>query len=304
MSGQISELRETAFAFDCEGSSLIGFIHEGNPSNDIGILTITPGGPQCRIGVGRQLVRLARRLAAEGVTVMRFDHRGLGDSEGSFRGFQDTHNDIAAAIDEFQRRLPSIRRVILWGGCDAASAALLNAYKLPAVVCVIAGNPFVSSPVTAAKAQRKHYLSRLKQKSFWVKLLKLEYNPKEYAAGALQKLKRKSAPNKEASADTSERKSHPQGNFVENILTGLRKFNGRILFLMGDRFLLSTEFDQLVVSTPEWRAAYNKPGYERIDIKGGDQVFSNQESQERMFDAASQWIHKTFTNSADQGPVT
>ena len=32
--------------------------------------------------------------------------------------------DIRRAIEEFRDRAPSVKRIILWGGCDAASAAL------------------------------------------------------------------------------------------------------------------------------------------------------------------------------------
>ena len=174
MSDRISPLNESAFAFDCEGSSLIGFLHGGDPSCDVGVLTIVPGGPQYRTGVGRQLLRLARRLVADGVHVMRFDHRGLGDSEGEFRGFQYIKDDIEAAIAEFKRRAPSVKRIILWGGCDCASAAILHAHKLPDVVCIVAGNPFVGSSTSTSKARQMHYLARIRQKSFWMKLLKLE----------------------------------------------------------------------------------------------------------------------------------
>src|SRR5690606_13031502 len=178
---------------------------------------------------------------------------------------------------EFKRRVPSIKRVILWGGCDGASAALLHAYKLPDVVCIIAGNPFVGSSTSAAKAQRKHYLERIRQKSFWIKLIKLEYNLGAYATEAMRKVTKQLRRKKVTATNKPKLNTEDSKNFSEDILTGLQMFNGKILFLMGDRFLLSTEFDRLVSSSPEWIAAYNKPGYERLDIQGGDQVFSTQD---------------------------
>ncbi|HBQ42049.1 MAG TPA: hydrolase 1, exosortase A system-associated [Halieaceae bacterium] len=289
-----SPTRESAFAFDCKGSSLIGFLHGGDEHCDVGVLTIVPGGPQYRIGVGRQLLRLARRLVADGIHVMRFDHRGLGDSEGDFKGFQHTRDDIEAAIAEFKIRAPAVKRIILWGGCDAASAAILHAHKLPDVVCIIAGNPFVGSSTSPLKAQQMHYLARIRQKSFWKKLFKLEYKLSDYASGAIKKVRQRLKPKKPETAPGSQAQAGARTDFSADLLTGLKMFNGKILFLMGDRFLLSTEFDRLVSSSPEWVAAYNKPGNERLDIKGGDQVFSNQDAQERMFELAGEWIRKSY----------
>lgn len=294
MNDSQSSTRESAFAFDCEGSSLIGFLHGGNEHCDVGVLTIVPGGPQYRIGVGRQLLRLARRLAADGIHVMRFDHRGLGDSEGEFKGFQHTRDDIEAAIAEFKRRAPSVKRVILWGGCDAASGALLHAHALPDVVCIIAGNPFVGSSTSPFKAQQMHYLARIRQKSFWKELFKLEYKLSDYASGAIKKVWQRLQPKKPETRQGSKLRAAASRDFSADLLTGLKMFNGKILFLMGDRFLLSTEFDRLVSSSPEWIAAYNKPGYQRLDIKGGDQVFSSRDAQERMFELAGNWIRESF----------
>ena len=51
---------------------------------------------------------------------MRFDYRGMGDSTGDVRPFDDINDDIAAAIDEFFRQVPGLERVVLWGLCDGA----------------------------------------------------------------------------------------------------------------------------------------------------------------------------------------
>lgn len=281
---------ELAFAFDCQGDELIGFVHKGSPDCDIGVLTLVAGGPQYRGGVGRQLVNLGRRLASEGIPVMRFDHRGMGDSEGSFRRFTSMQDDIAAAIDEFKKRAPNVRGVILWGGCDAGTSALINAHQFPEVIGVIAGNPFVSSPATSTKVARRHYLSRLMQASFWKKVARMEYNVGEYAAAALRKLWGKAY---RARRNDSGGKAG-DGNFLNDLLIGLRNFDGKVLFLMGDRFLRSDEFDVLMKSSPEWRSVYAKTTHERIDIKDGDQVFSSTEAQKCLFDSASEWIHGAF----------
>ncbi|MFA5631094.1 MAG: hydrolase 1, exosortase A system-associated [Porticoccaceae bacterium] len=282
---------ETAFAFKCQGDDLIGFLHEGDRERDIGVLTLVAGGPQYRGGVGRQLLHLGRHLASEGIPVMRFDHRGLGDSEGSYQGFRHIGDDIAAAIAEFRARAPNVRHIILWGGCDSATAALIHAHKCPAVVAIIAGNPFVGTAAFSAKARRKHYLSRLREKSFWIRLIKGKYSVSEYISALWRPLWR----DRPAARVVSRKQASGESdNFIDELFTGLRQFQGRVLFLMGDRFLRSDAFDALVSSTPAWQALYHRAGHERIDIKGGDQVFSTREAQERLFEAASTWLHRTF----------
>lgn len=297
MKSELASGKESAFAFQCEGKNLIGFLHGGDDACTLGVLTLVAGGPQYRGGVGRQLLRLGRRLAAEGMPVMRFDHRGLGDSEGSFRGFRFLYDDIAAAIAEFKVRAPAVKRLILWGGCDSATAALINAWKLPEVVCVIAGNPFVSTTASVSTVRRKHYVTRLRQRSFWLKLLRFQYNPFAYASGLFKTLKGKMTRAQGHGGQGEIAVPAIDDSFINELLTGLENFDGKILFLMGDRFLLSDEFNELVASTPRWQRAYARRDFERIDIVGGDQVFSTQSSQDQMFDIASEWIQRNFVHT-------
>lgn len=292
MNHAMSYQDEVAFAFSCQGDELIGFLHKGDPDCDIGVLALVAGGPQYRGGVGRQLVNLGRRLASEGIPVMRFDYRGVGDSEGIFNDFLSIQDDIAAAIEQFKRQAPNVRGVILWGGCNAGTAALINAHKFPDVIGAIAVNPFVSSSAIASKATRMHYLSRLKQASFWKKLARLEYNPAEYLGAALRKTKGKMLKTRNSAP---ERKTgNSRDGYLDQLLRGLRNFDGKVLFLMGSSSLIRAEFDSLMGASPEWRSAYRKSNYDRIDIKGGNQLFSTKASQELMFDAASEWVHRAF----------
>ncbi len=112
---------EIPLVFDCEGEELVGVVHRPDSPGAIGVVTVVAGGPQYRGGVGRGLVSMGRELAAAGVPVMRFDHRGLGDSSGQFLGFEHLQSDLRAAIDAFRAAVPEIEQVVLWGGCDAAS---------------------------------------------------------------------------------------------------------------------------------------------------------------------------------------
>ena len=88
-------------------------------------LLIVSGGNEIRSGAFAGQALLAARIARAGFPVMRFDRRGVGDSEGENRGFRHAGKDIAAAIEAFRALAPQIERVVAFGNCDAASALML-----------------------------------------------------------------------------------------------------------------------------------------------------------------------------------
>lgn len=164
---------EHCLRFDCAGESLVGILSQPERPLAVG-LVIVVGGPQYRAGSHRQFALLARRLASAGHAVLRFDYRGMGDSGGGARDFEGIEPDISAAMQALLKARPEIRRVALWGLCDAASAALMYAKAqsdLPVAGLVLA-NPWVRSTATLAATHVKHYYGkRLLQKDFWRKLL-------------------------------------------------------------------------------------------------------------------------------------
>ena len=149
-------LHESALVFPCEGDRLVGVVGAGH--RDLGVVIVV-GGPQYRAGSHRQFVLLARHLAAQGFPVLRFDVRGMGDSEGAQRPFDALTPDIAAAIAALQSQQPQVRRVVLWGLCDGASAALLYLHERPdpRVQGLVLLNPWVRSEASLARTHVKHY---------------------------------------------------------------------------------------------------------------------------------------------------
>ena len=135
---------EEPVVFSCEGDRLIGVLHRPNHPQTTGVVVVT-GAPQYRIGSHRQYVLLGRRLAEAGFAVLRFDYRGMGDSEGEFVGFEGVEDDIRAAIDCFFEEVGELRRIALWGLCDGASAAAFYAALDRRVGALILINPWVRS---------------------------------------------------------------------------------------------------------------------------------------------------------------
>src|SRR3546814_10563479 len=103
-----------AVSFRSAVAELVGILHLPAAAARRGVLIVV-GGPQYLAGSHRQLLLIARLLAEQGYPVLRFDHRGIGDSDGPYLGFEALDADIAAAIDAFVAHCPQVEEVVLWG---------------------------------------------------------------------------------------------------------------------------------------------------------------------------------------------
>ena len=281
------KVNEVAVAFEASGSPLIGIVHVPEQPASRGVLAIVAGGPQYRGGCCRQLVQMARTLAGQGIPVMRFDYRGLGDGGGEYKGFQSIGPDLGAAIDAFLAHTPGLKEVVLWGGCDAASAAMIHGPDHPAVTGMILGNPYVHTEATAAKAVVKHYyLRRIRQKAFWMKLFRFQLNPLK-VIGSLAAMLRRSRAKPTKSLDSDGRVDVP---FPDQMLAGMQGYHGRILLLMSGRSIVSREFDELVKASGDWKQALGKLDVTRIDFPEADQAFSTVEARHEQIERSSNWL--------------
>src|SRR5436305_14414062 len=110
-------------SIECSGATLGATLDEAEGA--AGLLMVT-GGTQTRIGSHRMYERLAKRLAEAGFPCLRYDRRGVGDSEGEEADWRDSGPDIAAAAAAFRRECPQIERLIGFGLCDGASALAIH----------------------------------------------------------------------------------------------------------------------------------------------------------------------------------
>ena len=238
----------------------------------IGLLVIV-GGPQYRVGSHRQFTLMARALAAEGFPVLRFDYRGMGDSDGEFAGFESTGDDIRAALDAFVRAVPSLVGVVLWGLCDGASAALMNGCTDPRVRGLILVNPWVRTQTGEAQTYLRHYYGgRLLQLSFWRKVLSGGVNPFNSLRGLFQTARVARAAQTDVTA--------PAGSFIERMLRGFGAFKGSVLLLISGRDLVAQEFMDLCAASPGWQAGLKKPAVQVIRLEAADHTFSQRAALE------------------------
>ena len=157
-------------SFTCEGDALVASLDEA--ASDTGLLIVT-GGLQVRAGAHGGQARLAARIGATGHPVLRFDRRGIGDSNGVDPGWRGQAPDLAAAVAAFRQAQPQLRRIVGYGLCDAAAGLMLHgrAADLDALILV---NPWVveaAAGLPPAAAIRRRYAARLGSPAEWRRLL-------------------------------------------------------------------------------------------------------------------------------------
>lgn len=208
--------------FPCGPDALVGTLDIGNASGQTGVLLVS-GGREVRSGSWGGQAQMAARLAAAGVPVFRYDRRGIGQSEGSDPGYQNTREDIAAALAAFRAAVPAMRKVIAFGNCDAAAALMLHAPNIGFEGLVLA-NPWTleddapDAPPPAAIRQR--YLAKLSNPREVLRLLSGGVNLAKLLHGLRQAA---AAPVK--------------SGLVADLAAGLSRFTGSatILLASGDR---------------------------------------------------------------------
>ena len=279
-----------AVKFECEGQQLIGVATIPDNPRPVAMIAIVAGGPQYRGGVGRNLVDLSRVLAAQGITMLRFDYRGMGDSDGEFNNFLSIKPEIEAATDFLKRIVPEIKDVVLWGGCNAASSIMIFGAQVSGISGMIVSNPYVDSRQHQAKAQQAHYLRRLMEPTFWRKLFS-----GQYAIGAqLSELWQmvKSRLQKRSQPNTANSNSSVEKPFQVRMLEGFGQFEGVCLLVASGRSVDAQSFQYLVDSSAQWQAAIGRASVDRLSLPEADQGFSAHSSRNELFSEAVSWFDK------------
>ena len=280
---------EHAVVFDCEGECLVGVLAKPATAGTLGVVLIV-GGPQYRVGSHRQFVAIARRLAAAGIAVLRFDYRGMGDSTGPVHPFDRTSPDIAAAIDALQVSCPTVCKVVLWGLCDAASSALIYRDQLPdSRVCgIVLLNPWVRADATLATTYHKHYYGqRLFEKAFWRKL----------ARGGVdirRSLNSLAGNVRAAKSGAKARGKSAEAPFQDRMAAGLKAFAGPVLLLLSERDLTAKEFLEFAGSNTAWAGLLDSEKVERHDIPDADHTFSTSRATEEVETRTLDWLRRKF----------
>jgi len=170
-------------AFPCGDATLAGSLDLYKGSRT-GVLLVI-GGSQTRIGSHRMYERLSKSLAEKGYSCLRYDRRGVGDSDGEDPGFRGSGPDLKAAADAFRAEVPGLERIVGFGLCDGASALALYGDEAGLDGLILA-NPWLVEAAEgepAPAAVRAHYRKRLLSWEGWKRLLTGAVNFRKLWAG-------------------------------------------------------------------------------------------------------------------------
>lgn len=277
---------EEAVVFTCGKSRLVGILHRPKEQSKLGVLIVT-GGPQYRIGSHRQFLLLARSYAGAGFPTFRFDHRGTGDSEGSFEGFERIDEDISAAITAFMDRVAGVERIVLWGLCDAASAILLYAARDPRIAALMLINPWVREEQGEARALVKHYYGRrVLEPEFWRKLL----SGRVAISAAVQGLSAGAAKWLRSEVSARQRGAENAADPLPlRMAHGLAAFRGPVGLVLSGRDLTAREFDDAADSAI-WRSLLAKPRVSIFRLPEADHTFSRRLWRDAVCRWSLEWL--------------
>jgi exosortase A-associated hydrolase 1 len=211
-------------AIPCEGATLGATLDEAPGT---AALLIVSGGNEIRAGAWAGQAQFAARIAAAGFPVLRFDRRGVGDSDGPNGGFRSSIPDIAAALAALRAAQPQVTKVIAWGNCDAASALMLAGGA--GTDALVLSNPWTfeqdeaeeaeAAPQLTGTALKAHYRARLMNPAALKRLLKGQVPAKALARSLIGLIRKPPSPS----------------SLAQDMARGLAEFSGPAAILIAGR---------------------------------------------------------------------
>jgi exosortase A-associated hydrolase 1 len=287
---------EIPLVFPCDGDEMVGILHTASPEATTAVLVVV-GGPQYRVGSHRQFVHLARDLARAGIPVLRFDYRGMGDSAGALRDFRTIGEDIDSAMDALHQALPDVQRVVIWGLCDAATAACSYAYAYgdDRVAGLVLLNPWVHSEQGEARAYLKHYyVRRFFDAQFWKKMLSGDFQWRD-SLGSLgenfNKARQASGIGEEGSVPLGSGLDHHSiDNLAERMYQNLHKYRHKVLLIMSGNDLTAAEFLDASGTNRKFRRLLASRRFSWCTLREADHTFSRDEWRKQVAQWTINWV--------------
>jgi len=288
----MTRIVELPIVFPCQSEQLIGIIHKPDSASTIGVLIVV-GGSQYRAGSHRQFVLLARMLAENSIPTMRFDYRGMGDSQGEARSFLTIDKDISSAIDTFYENMPNLKGIVIWGLCDAASAASFYAYQDKRIKGLVLLNPWVFTEQGAAKTYFKYYyLQHLFHSALWRKVFSFQFDYRQSFSSLVIQFKSlfESTNNENNKTKYELSLVDSRLSLPDRVLSCLNQFKNPILFILSGRDLTANEFREIVKTDKKQYKIFEKADVSKVELMDADHTFSSQEWREQVEQITLNWV--------------
>ena len=282
----MTSYREQGVVFSSGHNRLVGIAAVPQAPAEVGVLILV-GGPQYRVGSHRQFTLLARSLAESGIASFRFDFSGMGDSEGDDFDFRCVDQDVGCAIETFCKTVPEVKRVVLWGLCDGASAAMIIANSYDRISGLILLNPWVHSGDYAPQVKMQHYYRQiLTGREYWKRLLtgKVNFLPPITAFGKLMF--------SWFGAGGEGDESRGKQLFVQDMQKGLESFGHPVLVILSGEDLTADEFSNLLHSSRSWRSLASRPSFKVHTIGEADHTFSRKSWSQDVTRLTRDWVQE------------
>ncbi len=235
-----------------------------------------------RYGPQRILWRTAKKLSDDGISTLRLDFAGRGDSPGSpYDATLDSMiDDVSTAIQWLQQE-HKISDISLIGICSGANVALgvASLHKLVNKIVCWSILPFMEDKDKAAKqgTPRKQMLISYVKKIFkldnWKKLLRGEAN----VGGAIKTLA------KDKEGDEAEKDRKKSSRIITKELAG---YSGQILFIFGEN---DPEASGSAAFFTDW-AKKNKIDHKITQIKGAPHNFYTAAWTADVIEKTTMWL--------------
>jgi pimeloyl-ACP methyl ester carboxylesterase len=295
-------VRETALLFGAD-KSLVGVISDpptatgavaaSSAGNDAPALVLLNAGLLHRVGPNRLYVKLARRLAAAGFVVARFDLSGVGDSAaaGERSDFGERAVAETRACMDLLASSRGVQRFVVGGLCSGADNALLVAGQDERVAGLALLEP-VSAP--SAGQVLHSYRDRLRSPKSWLRLLTGRSEAWSRLGEMLPRRRRPavSAPPKErsesaASAPVAARSAPPPVDLPGPQMRRFTERGGRLcLVYSADN---PAHYHYRTVLRRDLEGAH--PERLRVEVvPATDHVFTPLEAQARVVDVLGEWM--------------
>lgn len=162
-------------------ANLVGIVTQPDPDQAIAhapAFVILNSGILHRVGASRLYVQLARTLAAEGFTTLRFDFSGVGDSEvrkDTIPVEERFVTETREAMDYLQE-ITGSRTFVVGGLCSGADGAFFTSLEDDRVVGLWQIDAFC---YRTPRYYRRRYLPKLADPRAWAHSIKVRVAPEE-----------------------------------------------------------------------------------------------------------------------------